>query len=235
VTVPVAVLSLGLLGAAPPRPSPTDPFAAYETRKFEDSLKGFLDLEVEHPNDPRVQQNLGSAYYKLGRYEDAERRFASGQQLTADAKRRAQLEYDAGNTAYRRGQMDQAAGHYEKALELTPSDADAKYNLELVRREIKKREEQNKQEQKERREKKDQGQTQQQKNARPDDKKEQAKQAAGDGDKKNAGDQSQAQAEPGQKGDKLSRQEAERYLRNINEERPKDKQKGRSRQPDKDW
>jgi Ca-activated chloride channel family protein len=231
----LAGLSMSLTGAAPARPEHVDPFGAYKAGKFEDSLNGFLDLEVERPNDPRVQQNLGSAYYKLGRYEDAEKRFFQGNQPTAEAKRRAQLEYDLGNTAFRRGQLDQAAGHYQKALELTPDDADASFNLEFVRREIKRREQQAQDQQKERREQKDQQQkSPQAQRPKPDDKKQQPM-PAGSEDQKNDEKRGAAKSEAEQKDLEMSSQEAERLLRSVNEERPKEKKTGRDRPYEKDW
>ncbi|MCH8157233.1 MAG: tetratricopeptide repeat protein, partial [Nitrospinae bacterium] len=53
-----------------------------------------------------------------------------------------------GNAFYRTGKLEESAAAYKKALELDPSDMDAKFNLEFVREQIeKKKQEQQKQKQ----------------------------------------------------------------------------------------
>ena len=43
--------------------APDDPWEAYGAGFFDRALQGFVDLEVEHPENPDVQLNLGSSYF----------------------------------------------------------------------------------------------------------------------------------------------------------------------------
>jgi tetratricopeptide (TPR) repeat protein len=49
--------------------------------------------------------------------------------------------YNLGNSAYRQGRLEEAVELYKRALELDPDDRDAKFNLEFVRDEIRRRHE----------------------------------------------------------------------------------------------
>ena len=83
--------------------------------------------------------------------------------------------YNLGNVAYRQGKLPEAVSYYEKAIDIDAKDADAKYNLEFVRKEIKRRlEEQKKRQQQQgqntqdQKDQKQQDQQKQDQNNRPD-------------------------------------------------------------------
>lgn len=137
------------LPSSPPPPSspPTqaaprlgDPYRAYEAGLYDQAVQGFLDLQVERPGDPEVALNLGSAYYKMRDYPEADRAFAAAA-LSSDATLQQQALYNLGNSAYRQGRLPEAVELYKAALELDPDDEDAKFNLEFVRDEIRRRHE----------------------------------------------------------------------------------------------
>lgn len=122
--------------AAPPK----DPYDAFAAGYFDRALQGFLDEQVDHPNEPRLELSIGSANYKMRDYEAAQAAYqrAAG---ASDPLLRARAVYNLGNTAYRQGQLGEAVDLYMAALEQNPDDPDAKYNLEFVREEIKRRQE----------------------------------------------------------------------------------------------
>jgi Ca-activated chloride channel family protein len=112
--------------------------ALYSEGKYGEALKRYESAQVESPADERIMFNLGNAQYKLGRFEEA----LSGYLLSAqheDPTFRAQGFYNAGNALYRMGRLEAAVGQYLKALEIDPDDEDAKFNLEFVRQEIRRR------------------------------------------------------------------------------------------------
>lgn len=117
-----------------------DPYRAYEAELYEEALAGFVDEEVERPNDPQVLMNVGSAHYGAKNYPEAERYFQKAA-LSALPPLRAQALYDLGNCAFRQGKLQEAVAFYQGALELAPNDEDAKFNLEYVRNEIRRRHE----------------------------------------------------------------------------------------------
>jgi Tfp pilus assembly protein PilF len=73
--------------------------------------------------------NLGTVYFHLKRWEDAERVYL--QALAIDATY-ALAHFDLGNLFDERGDPKRAESHYEAALKINPNYADAHYNLALL-------------------------------------------------------------------------------------------------------
>ena len=117
-----------------------DPYRAYEQGLFDQALAGFVDQQVSRPDDPAVALNLGSVHYKMGDWEAAGRAFAEAA-MAAEPSLSEQALYNLGNVAYRQGRLGEAVELYRAALELDPDDEDAKFNLEFVRDEIRRRQE----------------------------------------------------------------------------------------------
>jgi Ca-activated chloride channel family protein len=132
--------------ATPPTadsPAPTrieDPYEAYASGLYDQSLQGFIDRQIERPEDPALALNIGSAQYQMKNFGEADRAFAAAA-LSVDPSLRAQALYNLGNSAYRQGKLEKAVELYKAALEIDPDDQDAKFNLEFVRDEIRRRHE----------------------------------------------------------------------------------------------
>jgi Ca-activated chloride channel family protein len=124
-----------------PAREPRGPYEAYEQGQYDRALEGFIDQEVDHPDDPRVQMNIGSAHYKMRDFESAARSFDRALSEGEDPESRARALYNLGNTAYRQGKLPEAIDYYMESLDLNPEDEDAKFNLEFVRDEIRRRHE----------------------------------------------------------------------------------------------
>ncbi len=123
-----------------------DPFQAYSSGAWSQALEQFTDYQVERPEDPEVTFNLGSVHYQMRNYPEAERAFGAAA-VAADEQLRQQALYNLGNTAFRQGKLQDAVELYKSALELDPADEDAKFNLEFVRDEIRRRVEEQKERQ----------------------------------------------------------------------------------------
>jgi Ca-activated chloride channel family protein len=107
--------------------------------EYEDRLK-------KNPNDPRLYYNRGTFAYEMQDYETAATNLQSA--VTApDLKLQQRASYNLGNTLYRQGEqaaaVDQKIAAWEKAVQsfenathLDPQDADAKFNLELVKKKL---------------------------------------------------------------------------------------------------
>jgi Ca-activated chloride channel family protein len=117
-----------------------DPYRAYDEGHYQEALQAFTDAQVERPEDPRLMFNLGAAHYRNKDYEAAGKAFGQAA-LKGDPALRAQALYNLGNIAFRTGKLEDAILRYQGALELSPDDADAKFNLEFVRDEIRRRHE----------------------------------------------------------------------------------------------
>ena len=133
----VSSLALLLMG---PYALANDAYEAWEAKRYDEALQGFLDQQIESPNNRDLGMNVGSAHYMLGDFEKAANQF---ELLTQNGtpQERSEAFYNLGNTKYRQGKLDEALQAYQKTLELNPEDKDANYNLEFVRDEIRRRHE----------------------------------------------------------------------------------------------
>ena len=110
----------------------------YGRGKYDEALSRYQMAEVLEPDATAIHFNLGNALFRLGRYREAAREL---ELVMIDKKpeRRANAMYNAGNVAFKAGQLDPAIKAYAGALAINPNDKQAKQNLEFC---LKKREEQ---------------------------------------------------------------------------------------------
>jgi Ca-activated chloride channel homolog len=196
----------------------------YGQKKYNEALKQLLDAQVENPNSLQLKYNTADAYYKTNQFAEAEKLFQQvASRGTGTLSQKAY--YNLGNTAYRQGKLQEALSYFQKATELDPKDEDAKHNLEFVRKEIRRRIEENKDRQ--------QKQNNQAKNQEGDNKKEQQgnsqnqkddknkeaekKPQNKDGQGKKDQEKKEAKEGTGQGGEKMSDEEAKQWLSTLKE------------------
>jgi tetratricopeptide (TPR) repeat protein len=85
-------------------------------------------LELD-PASAGAAVNLGTVYYHLRQWEEAERAYLQALQVDATY---ALAHFDLGNLFDERGDPERADQHYQAALKLDPDYADAHYNLALL-------------------------------------------------------------------------------------------------------
>jgi len=126
----------------------------YELGNHPGALKAFESTAALRPGDPAARFNLADALYKNGRFDEAE---AAYRALAADPRSplAAPSRFNLGNALFQKQDYAGAVGAYRDALRLAPGDADAKRNLELALRALKKQKEE---EQRRKQEQKDQDQ-----------------------------------------------------------------------------
>lgn len=110
----------------------------YQNKKYNKALKSFLEAQVKEPKDLELKYNTGNSYYKMKEYDKAFKLFESTAKK-GDKDLSAKSYYNLGNTAYKMGRLKDSVEYYKKTLEINPDDKDAKYNLDFVRKEIKRR------------------------------------------------------------------------------------------------
>ncbi len=116
---------------------------SYNENKYDEALKNFTDALVEDPKNANLKYNLANTYYNLQNYQDAAQSYLDSTAATDDRELKEKSYYNLGNISYKQGLLEDAIEYYKKALELAPDDQDAKFNLEFVKKELKKREQQN--------------------------------------------------------------------------------------------
>ncbi len=105
----------------------------YVAARYEEALKAYEDLLAARPDLPELAYNAGNTLNRLGSYNRAieETRRALP---PANTKLGAATYYALGNHFLALNRLEDAFDAYRSALLLDSSDADAKYNLEVVLR-----------------------------------------------------------------------------------------------------
>jgi Ca-activated chloride channel family protein len=143
------LLGVGLMslpGAA--HASVRDAEAAYQRGNYALARKEYEASAHRKPAEAQLQFNVGAAAYKTGDFSTAAAAFKSALK-SGEPPVQQSAYYNLGNTQYRIGQHAQqsqsqqtveswqaAVKSYDAALEMRPSDADAKFNRDLVRRSL---------------------------------------------------------------------------------------------------
>jgi Ca-activated chloride channel family protein len=147
-------MAAGVVGALVLLPSaawasPQSAERAYAKGDFKSAERQYAEAARSTPSDARLSFNTGTAAYRNGAYDQAAKTFESALRST-DLGLQEQAYYNLGNTSFRAGQAllakqdvdgtkarwKQAIDEYERALHLRGDDADARYNLDFVKRKL---------------------------------------------------------------------------------------------------
>lgn len=195
---------------------------AFKHKEYDKAEQLYDQARQEQPDEWRLVFNTAVAQAMGKKLDEAARGFekiaASGPQELREA-----AEYNAGNCYLAQQQNDKAIDHYKRALYLKPDDMNAKWNLELAKRQQKQQQQQQKQQQ------------QQQKQQPKQDQKKQ--------DQKKPEPQKQPQQQPKPEDHKMDKDEARRLLQSLSQaDRDLQKRMAKQRQqpsnearPTKDW
>lgn len=126
--------------------SPSSALKNYKAGKFQESLAEYQELLQKKTNDFRLYYNAGDAAYRVGEYEQAQKHFNQAL-LSPDLPLQERAYYNLGNTLFQIGESngepqekqkawETAIKSYENALKLDSQDADAKHNLEFVKKKL---------------------------------------------------------------------------------------------------
>jgi len=215
----------------------------YQKEIYDKALNSFIDAQIESPEDARLKYNVANAHYKTRNYDEAIKSYLDAAANAKNVLLEEKAYYNLGNCLYRQGKLPEAVEYYKKALDLDPEDQDAKYNLEFVREEMKRRmNEAKKREEEQQNNKPPQDQSDNQENSEQRHgskqqeqapKEKEKKEAASDSSENNNKDQTEQQAS-GQKegskpesqegkktvaqGQQMSPDEAERWLKGLPED-----------------
>lgn len=218
----------------------------YQKGKYQEALSAFSDAQMEDPGSRILQYNISNTHYRMNNYDEALKSY-QGAAASPDLAIREKAFYNLGNTAYRQGKLDEAIQWYQRALELDPNDEDAKFNLEFVRDELRRRIEEAKKNQQQQQGGEGEQQQQQQpqggQQGEPEKKGEEKEkqQAQGAEGEKKEQEQAGAAGAEGEKEEQLTKEAAEQWLGTLEEDQKQFLQKqareglGRPRNPEKDW
>ncbi len=101
----------------------------YKQGKFEEALKDYSEAGAENPEHNVINYNIGNVLYKTGKMEEAVKKYSSVKDLS-------EATYNTGNAYYRQQKWQEAMKFYREALIKNPSDRDAKFNYEFVKKKL---------------------------------------------------------------------------------------------------
>ncbi len=123
------------------------PDELYRQGRYEEAQQAYAQQDMDHPKDIRFRYNRGCAAFQNGQYAEASAAFSSVMKRTENADLRFKAAFNLGNTAFKQGDYASAATYYKQALVEQPSSENARYNLELTLRTLKKEKEKQEQQQ----------------------------------------------------------------------------------------
>jgi tetratricopeptide (TPR) repeat protein len=237
----------------------------YDKGQYEEALKLYDDALLLDPSNGKLKMNRGSALYRMGELDEAEKSYKEAVSSLSDKKALADAHYNLGNVQYKHGEKLEAEGNaasarksyagalenYVNTLKLRPGDKDAKWNLQMAHQKIdmlKEMQDKNQDEQDNKDEQKDEnqqgGKNEQDNKEQKDNKEQDNKDQQGNDDKQDQDnkdeqgeDDKQQQQDMGE--DEQKREEAERMIEQYADDSDtlnKPRfQRVRIRQPEKDW
>lgn len=134
---------------------------AFKRQKYDEAAKLYGQAAQEHPDQWPLAFNTAAAQAAGKKYAQAIAGFEKIAKSGPPELRQA-AEYNAGNSYLAQQQPKEAIEHYKRALYLKPDDLNAKWNLELAKRQ-QKQQQQKKQQQKKQQEQQKKQQNQPQK------------------------------------------------------------------------
>ena len=119
---------------------------AYRKGKYADAEAEYKKALQQDSTSREAQFDLGNAYYKQQRFEEAQRVYSN--RVAAAGKNNFDKEmayYDVGNTFFKSNKLEESLEAYKRAMRLGPSDEDARYNYLLAKDRLKQQQDQKKQ------------------------------------------------------------------------------------------
>lgn len=106
--------------------------------RYDEALEAYQKGDLENPRDYRYRYNKGVSAYKKSDYEKSALAFSSILKRAKDKEIQFRSLFNLGNIAFKNKDFKNAISFFKKAVILKPGDRDARYNLELSLRELKK-------------------------------------------------------------------------------------------------
>ncbi len=203
---------------------------AYENKKFNEAEKNYSKALNKNSNSYKGAFNLGDAYYKQNKFEEAAEQFQAATHHSISKDSLAKAYHNLGNSLLKSKKYEDALNAYKNALKNNPNDEDTRYNYSFAQQMLK----QQQQQQKKDKDKKDKN------DDKKKDKKEQDKKDENKKDEQKQDKEKQDKEKKEQQ--KISKEDAKRLLdalqndeKNLQDKMKKAKVKGEKLQIEKDW
>ena len=197
---------------------------SYRDNNIEESAQFFTEALVERPDSPELRFNRGTALSATDKKDEAVNELEKAAHTFDSNEFSAAAHFNAGNTFFNAGELNEAIESYKKALKLDQSSRDIRHNLELAVRKLREQQQQQQQQQekKENEQKKDDSEEQQQDDQEQEKKDEQKDDKSENKNNEQQDNQNQQQQQQQEKEEQpMTREEAQRLLDAIDDEEKK--------------
>lgn len=217
----------------------------YDDKKYAEAEVNFKKGLETVPNNFQAEFNLGDAYFRQQRYDEAVKAFQQSVVKTDDKNLKAKAFHNIGNSHLKAQKLKESVEAYKQSLKLNPHDQETKYNLSyalnLLKNQQQNQQNQNQQNQNDKNQDKDKQDQQDQQNQNDQNQnKDQNKQQNPQDNEAKQDETKQNKQQPKPDKEKMSKEEAERILNAIknNEQELQNKirkHKGKRVPTEKDW
>lgn len=216
----------------------------YADKKYPEAEVNFKKGIESAPNNFQAEFNLGDAYFKQQRFDEAVKSFQQAIVKTDDKTLKAKAFHNIGNSFLKAQKLKESVEAYKQSLKLNPYDQETKYNLSyalnLLKNQQQNQQNQNQNQQNKDQNKQDQNKQDQQKQQNQDQNEDQQNKDQQNPQENEAKQDNTKQQQPKPDKEKISKEEAERILNAIknNEQELQNKirkHKGKRVPTEKDW
>ena len=194
-----------------------DGVRSYENEEFGEAEVQFRKAENINQESYEAEFNTGAALYGQEKYEETVKQYQSLLDQTNDAGKTAQIWHNIGNSLLEAQQYAPSIEAYKNSLRKNPSDEDTRYNLAYAKQKLNEQQQQNQDQDKDKDQEQDKDQDKdkdQEQNKDQQDKENDQQQDQGD-------DQQNQQPVPRE----ISKEDAERMLKAIQQQEKDVKEK----------
>ena len=219
----------------------------YREGRYGEAHEKYLDALRDAPDSPLIRFNDGNALYRSDDFQRALEAYREAIEA-GDPQLLSEAWYNLGNALYRQQQLQEALEAYKQSLRIDPDDIDTKHNLERVLQQMQEQEQQQQgqgdsseqdQEQRDQEPGDQQGSEQQQQQEQQQEGQGQHQEQGRRERESSEGDDERQHQEPEPQPGQMTREEAERLLRAIQEDPDKIQRQrmpdAARRRPRKDW
>lgn len=114
----------------------------YKRQQYDKAAEEYQKAAAINNKNPRALYNLGNALYKGKKTEEAQKVYDDAAEKSKDATGKEKAVYNKGVTLTRQNKLQESIDAYKGALRLTPTDEEARQNLQKALNELKKQQQQ---------------------------------------------------------------------------------------------
>jgi Ca-activated chloride channel family protein len=211
----------------------------FENKKYKEAEKSYQQALQKDKNSYKATFNLGDAYYKQGKYEDAAQQFQELTHRATSGDTLSKAYHNLGNALLKSKKYEESANAYKNALKNNPNDDETRYNLAYAQQMLKQQQEQQKKD----KDKKDKDKKDKNKKDKNKDNKDKDKDKDKKGDQQNKDQQNKNNKDKKeqQQPDKISKEDAQRLLNALQNDEKNIQDKLKKGKPgikvkiEKDW